>query len=149
MKIIKLRKTLPSSCCSVTKLCLTLCDPEYCSAPGFTVLHYLLKFAKTHVHWVSDAIQPSHPLSPPFPLALNFLSIRVFSSRFALTISSVAQLCLTLWPHGLQHARLPCPSPTPRACSNSCPSSWWCHPTISSSVVPFSFLRSFPASGSF
>ena len=40
--------------------------------------------------------------------------------------------------HGLQHARLPCPSPTPRACSNSCPSSWWCHPTISSSVIPFS-----------
>ena len=49
----------------------------------------------------------------------------------------------------LQHARLPCPSPTPRACSNSCPSNWWCHPTISSSVVPFSFcLQSFPASGS-
>ena len=42
----------------------------------------------------------------------------------------------SLWPHGLQHARPPCPSPTPRACSDSCPSSWWCHPTISSSVVP-------------
>ena len=52
--------------------------------------------------------------------------------------------------HGLQHARLPRPSPTPRACSNSCPSSWWCHPTISSSVVLFSSnLQSFPASGSF
>ena len=51
---------------------------------------------------------------------------------------------------GLQHARLPCPSPTPRACSNSCPSNEWCHPTISSSVVPFfSCLQSFPASGSF
>ena len=44
-------------------------------------------------------------------------------------------------PHGLQHARLPCPSPTPRACSNSCPLSWWCHPTISSSIVPFSCLN--------
>ena len=55
----------------------------------------------------------------------------------------------SLWPHGLQHARLPCPSPTPGACSNSCPSSRWCHPTISSSVVPFSCLQSFPASGSF
>ena len=43
--------------------------------------------------------------------------------------SSVSQLCLTLRPHGLQHASLPCPSPTPGACSNSCPSSWWCHPT--------------------
>ena len=53
-------------------------------------------------------------------------------------------------PHGLQHARLPCPSPTPGACSNSCPFSRWCHPTISSSVVPFSFcLQSFPSSGSF
>ena len=56
----------------------------------------------------------------------------------------------TLWPHGLQHTRLPSPSPTPRACPNSCPSSQWCHPTISSSVVPFSsHLPSFPASGSF
>ena len=56
----------------------------------------------------------------------------------------------SLWPHGLQRARLPCPSPTPGACLNSCPLSSWCHPTISSSVVPFSFcLQSFPASGSF
>ena len=56
----------------------------------------------------------------------------------------------SLGPHGLQHARLPCPSPVPRACSNSCPSSRWCHPTISSSVVLFSScLQSFPASGSF
>ena len=56
----------------------------------------------------------------------------------------------SLQPHGLQQARLPCPSPTPRVYSNSCPSSWWCHPTISSSVIPFfSCLPSFPASGSF
>ena len=56
----------------------------------------------------------------------------------------------SLWPHGLQHTRLPCPSPTPGACSNSCPLSQWCHPTISSSVVLFSsYLQSFPASGSF
>ena len=56
----------------------------------------------------------------------------------------------SLWPHGLQHARLPCPSPTPGAYLNSCPSSQWCHPTISSSVVPFSAcIQSFPASGSF
>ena len=54
-----------------------------------------------------------------------------------------------LQPHGLQHARLPCPSPTPGACSNSCPLSRWCHPTISSSFVPFSCPQSFPASGSF
>ena len=56
----------------------------------------------------------------------------------------------SLWPHGLQHTRIPCPSPTPRTYSNSCPLSWWCHPTISSSVFPFSsFPQSFPASGSF
>ena len=56
----------------------------------------------------------------------------------------------TLRPHGLQHARLPCPSPTPGACSDSCPSSQWDHPTISSSVVSFSScLQSFPASESF
>ena len=54
------------------------------------------------------------------------------------------------WPHGLQHARPPCPSPTPGAYSNACPWSRWCHPTISSSVVPFSSCpQSFPASGSF
>ena len=56
----------------------------------------------------------------------------------------------SLWYHGQQHARPPCPSPTHRACSNSCPQSRWCHPTISSSVVPFSSrLPSFPASGFF
>ena len=56
----------------------------------------------------------------------------------------------SLWPHGLQHTKLPCPSPIPWAYSNSCPSSWWCHLTISSSVIPFSsFLQSFPASRSF
>ena len=56
----------------------------------------------------------------------------------------------SLQPHKLQHTRPPCPSPTPRAYSNSCPLIWWCHPAISSSVVPFSSCpRSFPASGSF
>ena len=53
-------------CSSVTKLCLTLCDPVDCSMPSFPVLHYLLEFAGTHVHWVSDAIQLSHPLLSPF-----------------------------------------------------------------------------------
>ena len=56
----------------------------------------------------------------------------------------------SLWPHGMQHARPPCPSPTPRVDSNSCPLSRWCHPTISSSVIHFSsHFQSFPASGSF
>ena len=56
----------------------------------------------------------------------------------------------TVWPHGLQHTRLPCLSPTPGACSNSCPLSWGCHPTLSSSGIPFSScLQSSPASGPF
>ena len=55
----------------------------------------------------------------------------------------------SLQPHGLQHTSLPCPSPTPGDYLNSCPLSWWCHPTISSSVVPFSCFQSLPASGSF
>ena len=56
----------------------------------------------------------------------------------------------SLWPHGRQHARLPCPSPAPGGCSNSCPANWWCHPIISSSVIPFSScLQSLPASESF
>ena len=65
-------------------------------------------------------------------------------------LSSVAQSCPTMPPHELQHARPPCPSPTPRVYSNSCPSSQWCHPTLSSSVIPFSSCpQSFPASRSF
>ena len=50
-------------CCSVPKACLTLCDPMDCSTPAFPVLHCLLKLAQTHVHWVGDAIQPSHPVA--------------------------------------------------------------------------------------
>ena len=66
-----------------------------------------------------------------------------------LCYSSVAQSCLILQPNGLQHARLPCPSPSPGAFSNSCPLSQWRHPTISSSAALFSCLKSFPASKSF
>ena len=68
-----------------------------------------------------------------------------------LTHSSVQSLsCVQLQPHGLQHTRLPCPSPTPGACSHLCLLSQWCHPTISSSDIPFSScLQSFPVSGSF
>ena len=80
----------------------------------------------------------------------------LFEAEFSLlhfsTSQSVQSLsCVGLSAtHGLQHARLPCTLPSPRACSNSCPSSWWCHPTISCTVIPFSsYLWSFPASGSF
>ena len=93
------------------------------------------------------------------PLLLLSLSLSnsVFASFFFFFIS-LSFLCASdqfshsvvsdsLWPHGMQHTRLPCPSPTPRACSNTCPLSWWCHPTNSSSVIPFfSHLQSCPAS---
>ena len=103
--------------------------------------------------------QPSHPTCsgqvssldwsfpgvaavPPSP----FILFMFYTEQF----SPVAQSCLTLQPHGLQHTRLTHPSPAPGAWSNPCPSSQWCHPTISSSVIPFSScLQSFPASGSF
>ena len=79
---------------------------------------------------------------------------KVFMARVARSFSSVQFSCSvmsdSLQPHVLQHTRPPCPSLTPRAYSNSCPLSWWCHPTISSSVIPFSSsLQSFPATGSF
>ena len=75
----------------------------------------------------------------------------VFVSLWLLQFSSVAQSRLALCkPHGLQHGRLPCPSSTPEACSNSCLLSRWCHQTIPSFAIPFSFcLQSLPASGSF
>ena len=79
---------------------------------------------------------------------------KVFKESFVIQVTlllfSRSVMSDSLWLRGLQHTWLPCPSSSPRACSNSCPSSQWCHPTISSSVVPFSScLQSFPASGSF
>ena len=79
--------------------------------------------------------------------------IYLYTMEYYSAISSVqfshSAVSDSLWPHGLQHTRLPCPSPSPRVCSDSCPSGQWCHPTISSSIVPFSSLQSFPAAGSF
>ena len=99
------------------------------STPDFPVLHYLPKSAQTHVHWVCDIIHRFHPL-------------------FSL-VQSISHVQL-LGPHGLQHARPPCPSLTPGVHPNQCPPSWWCHPTISFSVFSFSSCpQSFRASGSF
>ena len=75
-----------------------------------------------------------------------FVFFSFFKNISYFQFSSVTQSCPTLQHSGLQHARPPCPSPTPGACSNSCPTSRWCHPTISSSIVPFSSrLQSFPS----
>ena len=79
------------------------------------------------------------PHSPPWiPLRGCWRSTAAAAKGSAVTIQfSRSVMSDSLQPHGRQHARLPCPSPTPRACSNSCPSSQWCHPTISSSVISF------------
>ena len=98
------------------------------------------------------------------PLGINICDINSLHFYFKLLMTkksgmkhyrssvqfSLSVLSDSLWPHGLQHARFPCPSTTPGAYSNSCTSSWWCHLTISSSVILFlSCLQFFPASGSF
>ena len=94
------------------------------------------------VAWAEDTYVTSYTISSRVCAPLP--------SRVLINFISVAQSCPTLWPHGLQHTRLPCPSPSPGACSNSCPLSQWCHPTILSSAVPSSScLQSCPVSGSF
>ena len=80
------------------------------------------------------------------PVSYNFLCTVLLSP----SVQFSSFMSDSLQPHELQHGRLPCPLPTPRAYSNSCPSCWWCHPIISSSVVPFSsHFQSFPAQGLF
>ena len=115
---------------SVAQSCPTLCDPMNRSTPGLPVHHHLPEFTQTHVHRVGDAIQPSHPLSSPFPPALIPPSIRVFSNEstlhmrwpkywsFSFSIKLESRL---LGDISITSDIL---SPTPGACSNSCPSSW-------------------------
>ena len=139
-------------CCCCSLSCVQLiCDPMDCSLPSSSIHgtsqakipeRVAISFSRrsfrprdwTHVSWIGRQIL--------YHWATWEALMYIFSS--------IAQSCPTLQPHGLQPARLPCPSPTPRACSSSRPLSQWCHPTISSSVAPFSScLQSFPASGSF
>ena len=99
---------------------------------------------RNKVHW--NSVKKKKKTTPKFS---RQASIWIPKSTWLLLFSR-SVMSYSLRPHGLQHARLPCPSPTPGACSNSCPSSWWCHPTLSSSVIPFSScLQSFPALESF
>ena len=94
------------------------------------------------------ALLLTHPSSLLY-LGLHFL-FSFYNTHHLLLLFSCSVESDSLWPRGLQHTGLPCPSPTPRVCSNSCLLSQWCHPTISSSLVPFSSrLQSFLASGSF
>ena len=84
-----------------------------------------------------------------FPHIHEFFSFPSAIFVAVVQLLSCVQLFASLQLHGLQHARLPCPSLSLRVCSDLCPLNWWCHSTISSSVVPFSSPQSFPASGSF
>ena len=95
--------------------------------------------------WKLEELQPTFSQREGGTKTLCFSFLEDSSAQFIRSVVSGY-----LWPHRLQHTRPPCPSPTPRVYSNSCPLSRWCHPSISSSVVPFSScLQSFPASGSF
>ena len=140
----------------VTQSCLSLCNPIDCSPPGSSV-HGILQ--ARILKWVaipffrgssrlgdwtqSPALQPDSLLSEP-PGKPYITLLLISHSVMSLRVHN------SLWPHGLQHTRLPCPSVSPGVCSDSCLLSWWCHPTISSSVAPFSSCpQSFPESVSF
>ena len=103
IKTLQWLPTRPRDCCSIAKLCPTPCDPMNCSTPGFPVLHYLLEFAQTHVQWVSDAIQLSHPLLPTSPPALNLSQHQGLSQW----ISSLHRVAKVLKPQ-LQHQSSQC-----------------------------------------
>ena len=124
-------KPLSSQSFSLTSPCL-----------NSIVLQHLLNANK--VNWFIVCLLHSEPKLHNYR-CLPWLVLSFSSVQFSCSVMSDS-----LRPHGLQHARPPCPSLTPGVYSNSCPLSWWCHPTTSSSVVPFSsHLQSFPASGSF
>ena len=106
---------------------------------------FIVSEEKFTVTFVITSLYITHVLSlyavQIFPLPLDLSDIQLFS---------LSVMSDSLWPHKPQHARPPCPSPTPGVYPNSFPLSWWCHPTIASSVIPFSsWPQSFPASGSF
>ena len=161
--------------CLVDQLYSTLCDPMDCGPPGSFVcgifqariLEWVLPNTEIELillHWQADSLTLSHKGNPNFSIWNLYFSshcniivmgITEFYNLHLLVILQFSQFSHSivydsLRPHGPQHARSPCPTPTPDVYSNSCPLSQWCHPTISSSVIPFSsHLQSFPASGPF
>ena len=154
--------------------CLTLCNSMDCSPPGSSV-HGILQarilewvamassrgssqpsnlFLLDLLHWQVGSLPLCHLGSPNQVSCIAgrfFIEWATREDSLWSQFSSVVQSCLdSLQPCGLHHARLPCPPPTPRVYPNWCSLSRWCHPTLSSSVVPFSScLQSLPASGSF
>ena len=98
---------------------------------------------------VESGFSSQAPWAPCIPWS-SIIRVYIIDHKVNIHQFSHSVVSDSLQPHGLQHTRPPCPSPTPRVYSNSCPLSWWCHPTITSSLSPFSScFQSFPASGSF
>ena len=116
---------------------------------AYFTLYNWLQFHPSHQNWFKWIL--STPSLFSYLLlwnSFNYFSIVIILQKHPVQFSSVTPD--SFWPHGLQHTRLLCPLPPPGACPNSCPLRQWCHPTISSSVIPFSSsLQSFQASGSF
>ena len=138
--------------CLVTQTCSTLCNPMDCSLPGSSV-HGILQ--ARIVEWVAISFSRGS-CQPRDQTLVSCIADRFFTGwanrevHIYILMFSSSTVSVSLWPHGLQHARFPCPSVPPRACSNPCPLSRWCHPTGSSSVAPFSSCpQSFPVAGSF
>ena len=104
----------------------------------------------THFHWEPSNINIKCINIDRTVRLIHLLKLACWELTHLESLFSCSVMSNSLQPHRLQHTRLPCPSPSPRVCSNSCPLSWWWHPTFSSSVIPFSScLQSFPALGSF
>ena len=130
------------TCVLLLQSCLTLCNPIHCSPPGSSVRGIL---QARILEW--NAVPSSRGSSWPRIESTSLMSPALADGLFTTSITCEAKINFqsnhsvmsdSLQPQGLQHTRLPCPSPSRGACSNSCPWSWWCHPTISSFVVPFS-----------
>ena len=139
----------------VTQLCLTLCDPMNCSLPGSSVQGILqARILEWVAHSLLQEISPTQGSNPGLLHCTGrFLTIWAFGKAqkwceyiYILLLFSRSVVSDSLPSHGLLHARLPCPSPSPGACLNSCPLSQWYHPTILTTVIPFSSSSSFSSS---
>ena len=147
---MQLHKVMCKDMCVCVQLCPALCDPLDCSHSGSSV--HGMSQARI-LHWVAISYyrESSWPRNWTCLCCVSCIGRQILyhcttwvSIQFSGSVMSDS-----LQPHGLQQARLPCPSPTSGACSNSCPLSQWYHPTILSSFISFSsYIQSFPASGS-
>ena len=150
LKLMSIKSVMPSNH-------LILCHPLLLLPSNFPSIRVFSNKSVLHIRWPKYWISSSNEYSGLISFRTDWFDFFIVQGTLKSLLqhhSSVQFNCLvvsdTLRPHGLQQARLPCSSPTPGAYSNSCPSSRWCHPAISSSVVLFSScLQSFPASGSF